>query len=236
MQTSEPSITPGTVSRVAKPVRVMLVDEHELVRNGIARLIADESDMEVVAQAVSGEAALELLEITAPEVILVDVKMSGLVGVDTIQRIVRACPSARVIAMSTLEVGLIPARMLRVGAVAFITKCVPVQELMHAIRLAHAGQRYITQRISRHLALNPFEEPRKTPFDSLSQRELQVALMLIDCHKVNRISDQLCLSPKTIYSYRYRIFEKLGLSSDVELTILAVRHGLSDASTINSAT
>ncbi len=236
MQTSEPSITPDTASRVADPIRVMLVDEHELVRNGIARLISDESDMEVVAQAVSGDAALALLEITAPEVVLVDVKMSGLVGVDTIQRIVRAFPETRVIAMSTLEVGLIPARMLRVGAVAFITKCVPVQELMHAIRLVHAGQRYITQRISRHLALNPFEEPRRTPFDSLSQRELQVALMLIDCHKVNKISDRLCLSPKTIYSYRYRIFEKLGLSSDVELTILAVRHGLSDASAFNSAT
>ncbi len=235
MQTSERSPAVGVASNAARPIRVMLVDEHELVRNGIARLIADETDMEVVGQAVSGEAALELLDSAAPEVVLVDVKMSGLVGVDTIQRIVRARPSARVIAMSTLEVGLIPARMLRVGAVAFITKCVPVQELMRAIRLVHAGQRYITQRISRHLALNPFEEPRKTPFDSLSQRELQVALMLIDCHKVNRISDQLCLSPKTIYSYRYRIFEKLGLSSDVELTILAVRHGLSDASALDSA-
>lgn len=235
MQTSEPSITSGTASGVTSPIRVMLVDEHELVRCGIARLIADETDMQVVAQAVSGESALELLDIVAPEVILVDVKMSGLVGVDTIQRIVRARPSVRVIAMSTLEVGLIPARMLRVGAVAFITKCVPVQELMHAIRLAHAGQRYITQRISRHLALNPFEEPRITPFDSLSKRELQVALMLIDCHKVHRISDQLCLRPKTIYSYRYRIFQKLGLSSDVELTILAVRHGLSDASVLDSA-
>lgn len=235
MQTSEPSIASVTASGVARPIRVMLVDEHELVRSGIARLIADEIDMTVVAQAASGESALELLGIVAPEVILVDVKMSGLVGVDTIQRLVRERPSVRVVAMSTLEVGLIPARMLRVGAVAFITKCVPVQELMHAIRLAHAGQRYITQRISRHLALNPFEEPRKTPFDSLSQRELQVALMLIDCQKVNRISGELKLSPKTIYSYRYRIFEKLGLSSDVELTILAVRHGLSDASALNSA-
>lgn len=234
MQTSERSTAPDVASSVARPIRVMLVDEHELVRSGIARLIADESDMQVVAQAVSGEEALELLDAAQPGIVLVDVKMSGLVGVDTIQRIVRAMPSARVIAMSTLEVGLIPARMLRVGAVAFVTKCVSVQELLRAIRLVHAGQRYITKKISRHLALNPFDEPRHTPFDSLSQRELQVALMLIDCQKVNRISGELNLSPKTIYSYRYRIFAKLGLSSDVELTILAVRHGLSDASVLNS--
>lgn len=235
MQTSEPSSPTGTESGVARPIRVMLVDEHELVRRGIARLIADEADMEVVAEAVSGEEALALLDTAQPEIVLVDVKMSGLVGVDTVQRIVRVMPSARVIAMSTLEVGLIPARMLRVGAVAFVTKCVSVQELLLAIRLVHAGQRYITKRISLHLTPNPFDEPRRTPFDSLSQRELQVALMLIDCQKVNRISGELNLSPKTIYSYRYRIFEKLGLSSDVELTILAVRHGLSDASAINSA-
>ncbi|MES3008059.1 MAG: response regulator [Pseudomonadota bacterium] len=234
MRTSEQSDATGLTAAAVKPISVMLVDEHELVRCGIARLIADESDMQVVAQAVSGDEALQLLETVQPEIVLVDVKMSGLVGVDTIQRIVRAMPSTRVIAMSTLEVGLIPARMLRVGAVAFVTKCVSVQELLRAIRLVHAGQRYITKKISRHLALNPFDEPRRTPFDSLSQRELQVALMLIDCQKVNRISGELNLSPKTIYSYRYRIFEKLGLSSDVELTILAVRHGLSDASVLDS--
>lgn len=169
MQTAERSPAAGVASSAARPIRMMLVDEDELVRNGIARLIADETNMEVVGQAISEEAAPGLLDSAAPEVVLVDVKLSGLVGLDTIQRIVRA------------------------------------------------------------------EQPRITPFDSPSQRELQVALMLIDSHKVNRISDKICLSLKTIYSYRYRIFEKLELSSDIELTILAVRHGLSDARALNSA-
>lgn len=213
-------------------IRVMVVDDHELVRSGLARIISDEPDMDVVSQADSGEDAIEKLATVKPDVILMDVKMSGIGGVDATQRIVRADPGMRVIAMSALEVGLIPTRMLRAGAVGFITKCVSVREMLHAIRLVHAGERYITKRIATRLALNPFDDvPQQTPFDSLSERELQVALMLIDCHKVNKISDDLHLSPKTIYSYRYRIFEKLGLNSDVELTILAVKHGFSDADT-----
>ncbi|MDP1933094.1 MAG: response regulator [Gammaproteobacteria bacterium] len=213
-------------------IRVMLVDDHELVRCGLARIIDDEPDMEVVSLAESGEDAIEKLASVIPDVILMDVKMSGIGGVDATQRIMRAYPGMRVIAISALEVGLIPTRMLRAGAVGFITKCVSVQEMLLAIRLVHSGERFITQRIATRLALNPFDlEAQKTPFGALSERELQVALMLIDCHKINKISDQLHLSPKTVYSYRYRIFEKLGLSSDVELTILAVKHGLSDADT-----
>lgn len=213
-------------------IRVMVVDDHELVRCGLARIISDEPDMKIVAEAVSGEDAIEQLATVTPDVILMDVKMSGIGGVDATQRILRAYPGMRIIAISALEVGLIPTRILRAGAVAFVTKCVSIREMLQAIRLVHAGERYITQRIATRLALNPFDdEPQQTPFDSLSERELQVALMLIDCNKVSRISDELHLSPKTIYSYRYRIFEKLGLNSDVELTILAVKHGLSDADT-----
>lgn len=221
MQMSEPKAN----------IQVMLVDDQELVRSGLARIIDDESDMHVIAQADSGEEAIRLLGDLTPNVIIMDVKMSGMGGMEATQRIMRAHPDSRIIAMSSLEVGLIPTRMLRVGAVAFITKCVSVQEMLRAVRLVHGGERYISPRIATQLALNPFNEPKRTPFDALSERELQVALMLIDCHKVNKISDHLSLSPKTVYSYRYRIFEKLGLNSDVELTILAVKHGLSDAYT-----
>ncbi len=219
------------MSELKSQIRVMLVDDQELVRSGLARIINDESDMDVIAQADSGEEAIRLLDDITPDVIIMDVKMSGMGGMEATQRIMRTHPENRIIAMSSLEVGLIPTRMLRAGAVAFITKCISVQEMLRSVRLVHGGERYITPRIATQLALNPFNEPKKTPFDVLSERELQIALMLIDCHKVNKISDHLCLSPKTVYSYRYRIFEKLGLNSDVELTILAVKHGLSDVNT-----
>ena len=104
--------------------------------------------------------------------------------------------------------------------------------VLNAIRKVHSGQRYISPRITARLEKLPTNEPRTSPFDELSERELQVALMLIDSQKVNAISEKLQLSRKTVYSYRYRIFDKLGLSSDVELTILAVKHGLSDASSL----
>ena len=211
-------------------IRVMLVDEHELLRCGLARIINDEYDMDVIAQADSGEAALSLLESLVPDVIIIDVKVSGMGGIETTQRIMRSYPDVKVIAMSTLEVGLLPTRMLRAGAVAYITNCVSMAEMLRSVRLVNSGQRYITPRIANMLAMAPYGESSKSPFDTLSERELQVALMLIESQKVAKISDQLCLSPKTVYSYRYRIFEKLGLSSDVELTILAVKHGLSDAS------
>jgi two-component system invasion response regulator UvrY len=210
-------------------IRVMLVDEHELLRCGLARIINDEDDMDVIAQVDSGEAALSLLESLTPDVVILDVKVSGMGGIETTQRLKRSHPNVKVIAMSSLQVGLLPTRMLRAGAVAYITNCVSIAELMRAVRLVHSGQRYITPRIANMLAMAPYGESSKSPFDSLSERELQVSLMLIDSQKVSKISDQLCLSPKTVYSYRYRIFEKLGLSSDVELTILAVKHGLSDA-------
>ena len=95
--------------------------------------------------------------------------------------------------------------------------------------LAFAGQRYISPQIAQQLALKSFQ-PQGSPFDALSEREIQIALMIVGCQKVQIISDKLCLSPKTVNTYRYRIFEKLSVTSDVELTLLAVRHGMVDAS------
>ena len=120
--------------------------------------------------------------------------------------------------------------MLRAGAVAFITRGIAVEELILAVRCVHAGKRYITPGIATQLALNPHRNFNRSPFDELSKRDVPISRMRLDCTRVNSISSQLCLSPKTFYSSRYRIFQKLGLHSDIELTILAVKHGLSLAS------
>ncbi|MCF5345518.1 DNA-binding response regulator, partial [Pseudomonas simiae] len=103
-------------------------------------------------------------------------------------------------------------------------------EMVQAIRLVFAGQRYISPQIAQQLAIKSFQPVSDSPFDVLSEREIQIALMIVGCQKVQTISDKLCLSPKTVNTYRYRIFEKLAISSDVELTLLAVRHGMVDAS------
>ena len=102
--------------------------------------------------------------------------------------------------------------------------------MVQAIRLVFAGQRYIDPQIAQQMALKSFQpQSNGSPFDLLSEREIQIALMIANCHKVQNISDKLCLSPKTVNTYRYRIFEKLSITSDVELALLAVRHGMVDA-------
>jgi len=223
-------------------IKILLVDDHTLLLRGVERLLADEPDMEVVGSVESGEQALEFLErqiaqeLQAPDVILMDVKMPGIGGIEATNRIVEINPRARVIGMSSIDVGVIPSRMLASGARAFITKSVEVEELLHAIRKVHAGQHYVTPSVATKLGTDPFAKKRKGGprrkilFDRLSKRELQIAMALSDGAKVSAIAELLNLSPKTVYTYRYRIFEKLGIKSDVELTILAMKNGVCETS------
>lgn len=216
-------------TNLQKLIQVMVVDDHDLVRHGIARMLSDEPDMEVVGLADSGEEILRLLRTTTPDVVIMDVKMPGMGGIEATQRILRQYPEIKVVAMSSLDVGVIPSQMLAAGALAFITKSAAVEELFQAVRMAYQGQHYVTQSVATQMAVSPFKRSDKTLFDKLSQRELQIAMLLSDGQRVSNISIALCLSPKTVYSYRYRIFEKLGIKSDVELTILAMKNGLSES-------
>ena len=209
-------------------ISILLVDDHELVRCGIARLIADQPDMEVVGEASSGEEALQFIFHSQPAIIIMDAGMPGIGGIEATRVILDQLPSARVIAISSVASGVIPAQMLRAGAQAFITKRSGVGEMLKAIRLVHSGQRYVTPQVATQMGLDPFNQRGDSLFDKLSRREIQISQMLTDGKKVSQISDLLNLNPKTIYSYRYRIFEKLGIRSDVELTILAVKYGLTD--------
>ncbi|MCB1669884.1 MAG: response regulator [Pseudomonadales bacterium] len=217
-------------------IKVLLADDHLLLTEGITRLLADEPDLEVIGCAGTGEEALELFESLAPDVVLMDVKMPGIGGIEATQRIVERYPLARVVGMSSIDVGVIPSRMLAAGARAFITKSGGVEELLLAIRKVHAGQHYVSPSVATKLGSDPFARRRKGGirrkilFDRLSKRELQIAMALSDGAKVSAIADLLNISPKTVYTYRYRIFEKLGIKSDVELTILAMKNGVTETS------
>jgi len=229
-----------------KKISILLVDDHELVREGVARLLSDAPDMVVIGQLSSGEEVLEYLSHSAPsdlnsnnnyyeniyetpDIILLDARMPGLGGIEATREILKQSPDSKVVAMSSVASGVIPSQMLRSGAKGFITKSVPVEELLKAIRVVNNGDHYVTPSVATRLAVDPFgDDGGGGLFDKLSRRELQIAQMLTDGKKVSQISTYLELSPKTVYSYRYRIFEKLGIRSDVELTILAVKHGLAD--------
>jgi len=215
-------------------IRVLVVDDHELVRSGITRMLADNPDLEVIGQLASGEDAIEFVRRGRPDIVLMDIRMPGIGGLEATRRIIRLDDSIRVIVVTACADDPYPARVMQSGATAYITKGADIQEMVRAIRKAHAGQRYISPEIAQKMALKQLsgerdEDGELSLFERLSEREMQIAMMVVDCQKVQDISDKLCLSPKTVNSYRYRIFEKLEISSDVELALMAVRLGLLDA-------
>lgn len=156
--------------------------------------------------------------------------MPGIGGLEATRKLLRSHPDIKVVAVTVCEEDPFPTRLLQAGAAGYLTKGAGLPEMVQAIRLVFAGQRYISPQIAQQLAIKSFQPSNDSPFDALSEREIQIALMIVGCQKVQIISDKLCLSPKTVNTYRYRIFEKLSISSDVELTLLAVRHGMVDAS------
>jgi DNA-binding NarL/FixJ family response regulator len=194
-------------------------------------MLADIDGLQVVGQAESGEESLKKARELKPDVVLMDVKMPGIGGLEATRKLLRSHPEIKVVAVTVCEEDPFPTRLLQAGAAGYMTKGAGLAEMVQAIRLVFAGQRYISPQIAQQLALKSFQpQVNNSPFDLLSEREIQIALMIVGCQKVQAISDKLCLSPKTVNTYRYRIFEKLSISSDVELALLAVRHGMVDAS------
>ncbi|WP_445939649.1 response regulator transcription factor GacA [Pseudomonas sp.] len=212
-------------------IRVLVVDDHDLVRAGITRMLADIDGLHVVGQAESGEESLKKARELKPEVVLMDIKMPGIGGLEATRKLIRSHPDLKVVAVTVCEEDPFPTRLLQAGAAGYLTKGAALEEMVQAIRMVFSGQRYISPQIAQQLALKSFQpQSSNSPFDLLSGREIQIALMIAGCQKVQAISDKLCLSPKTVNTYRYRIFEKLSITSDVELALLAVRHGMIDAS------
>ncbi len=193
-------------------------------------MLADIDGLQVVGQAESGEESLIKARELKPDVVLMDVKMPGIGGLEATRKLLRSHPDIKVVEVTVCEEDPFPTRLLQAGAAGYLTKGAGLPEMVQAIRLVFAGQRYISPQIAQQLAIKSFQPTNDSPFDALSEREIQIALMIVGCQKVQIISDKLCLSPKTVNTYRYRIFEKLSISSDVELTLLAVRHGMVDAS------
>ncbi|MGD8593429.1 MAG: UvrY/SirA/GacA family response regulator transcription factor [Gammaproteobacteria bacterium] len=209
-------------------IKVTIVDDHELVRTGIIRILKDEPDLEVVAEASSGEEAIQLVKQYRPDVVLMDVNMPGIGGFEATRKLIQMYPDLKVIVVTIHVDDPFPSRMLQAGAMGYLTKGCGVEEIINAIREVNTGRRYISADVAQHLALKLMPGGEESPFDSLSPRELQVMLMLTQGTKVQEISDKLCLSPKTVSTYRHRLYDKLGVSSDVALTRLAMRYGMVD--------
>jgi two-component system invasion response regulator UvrY len=206
----------------------MIVDDHALVRLGITRLLEDCSDIEVVSDAENGEQALKKIREIKLDVVLLDMKMPGIDGLEVTRRLRRTHPSVKIIAVSAFANEPFPSRILQAGAVGYLTKECGVEEMEEAIRRVHRGERYLSAEIAQELALNSLSDNNGTgsPFESLSERELQVTLMISRGMNVQEIAERLCISSKTVNGYRYRLFAKLNIKNDVELIYLAMKYRL----------
>ncbi|PIJ51379.1 two-component system response regulator UvrY [Erwinia sp. OLTSP20] len=214
-------------------ISVLLVDDHELVRAGIRRILEDVKGMRVVGEVSCGEDAVRWCRANRVEVVLMDMNMPGIGGLEATRKIVRYNPDARIIMLTIHTENPLPAKVMQAGASGYLSKGAAPQEMINAIRAVHAGQRYIASDIAQQMALSQIEPDKgESPFSCLSERELQIMLMITRGQKVTDISEQLNLSPKTVNSYRYRMFSKLNISGDVELTHLAIRHGMLNAESL----
>ena len=229
-QSSDGIITYGLLRKGLDLIKVLVVDDHDLVRMGISRMLGDVPGLTVVGEADSGETAVSQARTLRPDVVLMDVRMPGIGGLEATRKLVQLDKHIKVIAVTVCNEEPFPSRLMQAGAAGYVTKGAALEEMVTAIKQVHAGHRYISPNIAQLLVLKQFNSGGESPFDTLSDREIQIALMIVSCEKVNSISDKLCLSPKTVNTYRYRIFEKLGVTSDVELTLLAVRNGMVDTS------
>ena len=208
-------------------IKLLLVDDHDLVRTAIARMLSDSSDLKIIGEANSGEQAYSMVRELNPDVVLMDIRMPGIGGLEATRKIKQRFPDVKVIALSACEEEPFPTRLLQAGASGYLTKGACIDETIRAIRQVAAGNHYLSAAIAQQMALKAYDKKQlNSPFEQLSEREMQISLMIASGQKIQNISDLLCVSPKTVNTHRYRIFSNLEIENDVELALLAVRHNL----------
>jgi two-component system, NarL family, invasion response regulator UvrY len=208
-------------------IRVYIVDDHALVRAGVRMLLSGEVDIEVVGESDSGEAALPQIRKLEPDVVLCDLHLPGISGLEVTERIVRGRHGTKVIVVSVLEDGPMPKRLIEAGASGYVGKGGDAAELLRAIRDVARGKRYLAGRIAQNLALSGMEGG-DTPFDALSPREMEVAMLMLQGLRQEEIAKRLSLSAKTVNTHKSRLFQKLQIEDNIALARLASQYGLLD--------
>ncbi|HZO23848.1 MAG TPA: response regulator transcription factor [Steroidobacteraceae bacterium] len=210
-------------------IRVLLVDDHAVVRTGFRLLLQSQSDISVAAEAHSGEAACQIYAELTPDVVVLDLGMPGMGGLEALKRIRARHAAARVLALSAHDDPMHARRALREGALGFLSKRSAPEALIEAIASVAAGRRYIDPTLAQKLALAEIEGAARSPIEHLSEREFEVFIRLAGGATVQKIAEDLKLSASTIGTHLYNIKQKLGVVNQAELTLLAIRHGLIEA-------
>lgn len=209
-------------------IKVVLVDDHELVRTGFRMILAQQPGIEVIGEAADGERGLGLIRSIEPDVALVDVHMPGLSGIELTDRVRKHKLATRIVILTVVSEAPFPRRLIEAGASGYLTKGCAADELVRAVRQVADGRRYLAPDIAELLALSALDGNAASPFECLSARELDVALMLAQGQDMQHIAGQLKLSAKTVATYKYRLFDKLGIDNTVALAHLVHMHHLLD--------
>jgi len=214
-------------------VSVIVVDDHHLIRMGLCGTLEEVPGVVVIGQASTGEEAIDCVRRLKPDVVLMDIRMPGIGGVEATKRILLSGTDTKVIIITAVNDDVHPGKLLKAGVSGYITKNTSVDEISIAISTVASGGVYVSPCIAQQMivkGLAPGQE--SSPLALLSERELQVAQMITSGHRAGEVAAILNISAKTINTHKYRIYDKLGVSNDVELTLAAVKYGLVDPNEI----
>ena len=208
-------------------ITVILIDDHTIVRSGIRQMLEDVKGIQVIGEAGTGNEGVQLVRELHPQIVVLDFKLPDITGLEVTNRLLRMDPHLKILVVSSAINDLFPFRILEAGAHGYLIKDASKEELVRAVKAVSSGQRVISPSIASRLALAKIDERKSSStFNELSDREMEVLMMVIRGAMVNEIASRLFLSPKTIQSYRSRLFEKLKVENNVALTLLAIREGL----------
>jgi two-component system invasion response regulator UvrY len=206
-------------------VNVMLVDDHAVVRMGFKMLLESASDIKVVAEAENGELAIQAYVAHHPDVVVMDITMPGIGGMEAIERILAKDSNAKILVLSAHEDSVHPKRVLNIGAMGYLTKRSAAEELIKAIRTVATGKKYIEAGVAQQMAIQQLSGDQ-SPVDVLSEREFEVFMSLARGKTTNEIAETLFLSPRTVGTHLYNIKQKLNAQNSAEIALIAMRSGL----------
>ncbi len=207
-------------------ITLVLADDHEIVRTGLKMIIEKMPDIKVIAEAENGKQAIEAVRLYSPDVILMDVNMPIMSGIEATKRIASHMPDTKVIILTVHAENPFPVQLLEAGASGYLTKGCAATELENAIKAVYAQGRYIGTQIAQQMALSLMPGGDSSPFDELTPREMEVMMLLSQGKRPKEIANTLFISPKTVSTFKYRIFEKLKVQNLVELAHFAIKHGV----------
>ncbi|MEI6227033.1 MAG: response regulator transcription factor [Methylophilaceae bacterium] len=209
------------------PIKVMLVDDHAVVRMGFKMLLEMDADIKVVAEAESGEHGIQRYMEFKPHVVVMDITMPGMGGLEAIERILAKDSAAKILVLSAHEDSVHPKRVLNAGAMGYLTKRSAAEELIKAIRTVASGKKYLEASVAQQMAIQQLSG-NQNPVDVLSPREFEVFMALAKGKTTNEIAENLFLSPRTVGTHLYNIKQKLNANNSAEIALIAMRSGLID--------